>query len=375
MLLTYSIISIVLICCYLAIIGCYIYYWNRLNIWEIPSDYQARTSVTVIVAARNEEAGIRDCVQALLNQKYPKDLFQICVVNDHSQDRTAELLAAFEAPHLLVLELGDGVGGKKQALKMAIEETDSELIVTTDADCVMDENWLNYLVSCYQESGAKLLAAPVTFHQEKTTFERFQSLDFMGMMAVAGAGIEGRFMNMCNGANLAYQRQAFEAVGGFEGIDHVASGDDMLLMQKIAKEYPGQIAYVKQAKSQTQTFAKPTIKAFVQQRIRWTSKSGAYDGWQVLAMLATVWILCLLMFVDLFLILYNPIFLYLFLGKFILKGIADFFFLGMMAQFFNRRDLMRAFLPALVMHWWYIAFVGTLGNLSKKYDWKGRTVN
>ena len=196
----------------------------------------------------------------------------------------------------------------------------------------------------------------------------------MGMILVAGAGIQGQFMGMCNGANLAYERAVFEEVGGFQGIDHLASGDDMLLLQKIQARYPDQIGFLKQKAAQTLTHAKPTVESFVEQRIRWASKSGAYQGWAVQAMLGTVWLLCLSMTLDFLMGFWYPTLFFWGFFKLGVKGLCDYFFLGLAARFFERPKLMQAFLPAAVLHWWYIAFVGTAGLFRKRYQWKGRAV-
>ena len=374
--IVYSLTSITLIICYLASIGLYIYYWKKLAAWNLPKGFSPQTTLTLIIAARNEAGKIKACLDALFAQKYPRNLLQIWIVDDHSDDETSSIITTFiktyNVPHFHYLKLAKGLQGKKDSIAAAIQHSHGELIVTTDADCVMHPNWLLYLVSFYENYHYKFIAAPVTFFQEKSLFERFQTLDFMGMMAVSAAGIEGRFMNMCNGANLAYERQAFETVNGFEGIDTLSSGDDMLLLQKISSAYPQKIGYLKHCESQTYTHAKSTIKGFVQQRIRWASKSGAYSGWQVGVMLTTVWLLCLSMLFDIFIIPWNIEILYLFGLKFLLKGIADFYFLRMMTRFFERQEMMRYFLPALFFHWWYIAIVGTIGIFSKNYTWKGR---
>lgn len=371
---TYSIFSIVLILCYLFIILVYIFYWNALKEWEISSETSCQTSVSLIIAARNESANIKQCLQAVLAQTYPTKLLEIWVVNDHSEDDTADIVRSFQAQHLHLLDLPASKTGKKQAIQMAIEQSTGDLIVTTDADCTMEENWLKYLVSFYEEHKSKFIAAPVSFHQETSVFELFQTLDFMGMMAVSGAGIQGQFMNLSNGANLAYERAVFNEVNGFQGIGHLASGDDMLLMQKIAAKYPTKINYLKNPRAQTLTNPKSTIKSFLQQRIRWASKSSAYTNWQTLAILVVVWVLCISMVIDFLLIPCNYLFLFWFLFKFIVKGFADFFFLGMMTTFFGRPKLMRAFVPSLFFHWWYIAIVGLMGNIIKQYEWKGRKV-
>ncbi|CAA6798657.1 MAG: N-acetylglucosaminyltransferase (EC [uncultured Aureispira sp.] len=370
----YSIFSIALTLCYLFIILIYIFYWNLLEQWDIPSNNSFQTKVSLIIAARNEADNIKACLEAVLAQTYPTALLEILVVNDHSEDETVTIVNSFPEKHLHLLHLPEDKTGKKQAIQLAINQATGTLIVTTDADCVMEKDWLKYIVSYYEAYQPKLIAAPVSFHQENSIFERFQTLDFMGMMAVSGAGIKGRFMNMSNGANLTYERAAFDAVRGFEGIDHLASGDDMLLMQKIAKKYPKGLAYLKNRQAQTLTQAKPSVKTFLQQRIRWASKSSAYTNWQTLAILVLVWVFCLSMLVDLLLIPYDYLFLFWFLFKFIVKGFADFFFLGMMTLFFDRPQLMRAFIPSLFLHWWYIVVVGFLGNFKKSYQWKGRNV-
>lgn len=367
-------ISITLAFCYLIIISIYIYYWSQLSSFEIPKNFKPQTKITLIIAARNEEVHLKNCIAALLRLDYPLDLLEIYLVDDHSTDKTAEIIQGYSFPQLHYLKLVEGVTGKKQAIAAAIRQSTGQLIVTTDADCIMQPQWLQYMASYYEKFQPKFIAAPVSFHDEKTIFEYFQTLDFMGMMAVSGAGVRGGFMNMCNGANLAYERAAFEAVNGFEGNEHLASGDDMLLMQKIAALYPNQIGYIKNPNCETLTYAKPTVKEFIAQRIRWTSKSSAYN-WKVLAILVLVWLFCLSIFLDFFLMFYDSTFMYFFILKLFLKGFADFFFLGMMASFFNRLDAMKYFVPALFLHCWYIAWVGTLGNLVKKYEWKGREVH
>ncbi|MGH1338379.1 MAG: glycosyltransferase [Aureispira sp.] len=374
MLVSYSLFSTTLLLGYLIVIFCYVFYWNQVDRWELPAAYQPKTSITVLIAARNEEQSIRACLEALLAQKYPIHLLEIYLINDHSTDQTAALITAYtkQYPHFNLLSLSDGQEGKKAALAAGIKASTNHLIVTTDADCTMGTDWLAYIASFYEAYHPKFIAAPVVFHQEQNLLERFQSLDFMGMMAVSAAGIKGRFMGLCNGANLAYERQAFEEVNGFAGIDHLPSGDDMLLLQKIQARYPKQIAYLKNEQASTFTRAKATLSDFLQQRLRWASKSSAYQGWQVWFMMGIVWVLSMNMLLDLLLGIWHPFFLFWWAMKFLIKAMSDFFFLTMMAFFFNRPQLMKYFPAATFMHWFYIIIVGTLGLFKRRIEWKGR---
>lgn len=377
----YLILSILFGFYYIYIILRYMEGWKALPKWHVPLDFQASTKVTVLIPARNEAENIQACLLSILNQHFPKSLLQIIVIDDHSTDDTLKVIKNINHPGITVLKLADFIqihdtqSFKKKAIEIGIAHAEGELIMTTDADCLTPPNWLQLMVSYYEIHQPVFIAAPVNFYDEKSTLERFQSLDFMGMMCVTGAGIHRQFMNMCNGANLAYPKQVFETVGGFEGIDHLASGDDMLLMQKIAQHFPNKIAYLKNPQATVLTKAKPTLRSFLQQRIRWATKSTSYQEWRVTFILAMVFFFSSNLLLSLFLIPFiGWIALGIFLFSFFIKMIMDYFFLKNMARFFGRLDLMSAFFPALILHILYIIVVGVLGNVIKKYEWKGRRV-
>ena len=356
--------------------------WKALPSWSTPSDFQPQTRVTVLIPARNESENIQACVQSVINQNFPKALLEIIVIDDHSTDDTIEKINQLQLPNIKILQLQNFIthrnetqSYKKKALEIGIQESTSDLIVTTDADCIAPTNWLSLIVSFYEKKHYKFIAAPVNFYNEKTLLEKFQSLDFAGMMCITGAGIHRRFMNMCNGANLAYEKKAFYEVNGFEGINHIASGDDILLMQKMAKRYPNQVGFLKNKNATIITKAMPDLSSFINQRVRWASKSGSYTEFQIIAILALIFFFCASIVVNFFLL---PFFWqkigWVFITQIIVKSIIDFFFLNMMCHFFERKDLMKTFIPSQVLHILYIAVIGFLGNVKKTYVWKGRKV-
>ena len=377
----YHILSGLFSVSYIYIIARYIGGWKSLLDWEIPSSFQPSTKVSVLIPARNEEARILDCLQSVCNQHYPESLFEIILLDDHSTDETVAIALALDYPNLKVISLSDFLNEnevqsfKKKAIEIGIQQSVGNLIVTTDADCIVDENWLNYLVSYYENHKVKFIAAPVNFHLEKNLFEKFQSLDFLGMMCITGAGINKRFMNMCNGANLAYEKKVFYEVSGFSGIDNMASGDDMMLMQKVAARFPDQIGFVKNINARTLTNPQPTLAGFIQQRIRWASKSSSYREWKVTFILAMVFFFCNSIVFGFILI---PFFGWAMgsavLIQVLIKALMDYFFLKEISTFFQRKDLMDTFIPSFFMHIFYIVGIGWLANLKKEYYWKGRKV-
>ena len=377
----YSIITILLALGYAFQMHSYLEGWKSLPDWDLPKVFTPSTKVSILIAARNEAEGINACLQSLLEQNYPSQLYEIIVIDDHSEDATATIVESFNNPIIQVLRLSEYLkerpksAFKKRALETGIANATGDLIVSTDADCLAGPDWLPLLVSYYETHQPKFIAAPVNMVQEKNLLQRFQSLDFMGMMGVTGAGIWKGFMNMSNGANMAYEKKVFEELGGYEGIDHVASGDDMLLMQKIAAAYPGEIGFVKNKAATIYTEAQPTLRAFINQRIRWASKSSDYEERFVTLQLALVFLFCVNIVVSLLLIpFWGKTALVLFLIQIAIKGVVDYRQLNEMSQFFYRSDLMTVFVPALFMHIAYIVVIGTLANVVKSYEWKGRKV-
>ncbi len=371
--------SIVLSLFYIYIIWRYIIEWDKIDLFKIPSNYAPSTFVSIIIPARNEAENIQKCLSSILQQTYPSELFEVIVIDDHSEDETVQIVKGIENQQLKLLRAADYTKGdelhsfKKKAVEIGVSNAKGQLIVTTDADCIVGQNWLKTITSFYETKKSKFIASPVNFFGEKNLFERFQSLDFLGMMGVTGGGIQGNLMNMCNGANLAYEKKVFEEVNGFDGINHLASGDDMLLMQKVAQRYPNGIGFLKNKDVVVYTQAQPTLKSFFNQRIRWASKTAAYKEWKVNFILVMVFLFCCNIILSLFLIpVFGFIMFLVFALQLLIKIIMDYFFLGKMTAFFNRKDLMSSFLPAQFLHIVYIVTIGFLSVFVKKYIWKGR---
>jgi cellulose synthase/poly-beta-1,6-N-acetylglucosamine synthase-like glycosyltransferase len=312
---------------------------------------------------------------------YPASMVEVIVVDDHSTDATVSLAAS--VPGTRLIRLADHAdlamfrnSFKKKALEIGIAHARGELIVTTDADCVAGPGWLQALVSAYQHAPQPVsaLCGPVLFHRETNLLQRFQALDFLGMMGITGAGIELGFHQMGNGANLAFPKSVFEAVDGYTGSEAMASGDDMFLLQKIARRYPGTVRFVKNRDAAVSTEAMPDLKEFVRQRIRWGTKNAALPEWTVRAALGTVFVCCWSIWINAALSLFDIRFIPVLLFQLALKAIADWFFLREMCRYFRRIDLLSYFWPSFFLHVWYIAWVGALSLGTQQYTWKGRQV-
>lgn len=348
---------------------------SRLRISKsLGGSKDAREPISVVVAMRNEAQHADRFLRSIHAQDYPSDLFEVIVVDDHSEDDTVEIVKRFSSSGVHLLELQPGEGqGKKAAISKGISYARHENIVVTDADCVFHPNWLRSMVACRKKKDAVMVVAPVMLIEKKTAFNVFQTLDFIALQGMTMVGVKTGMLNMCNGANLMYKRAVFIQVNGFEGIDHVATGDDMLLMEKIREAFPGKISYCFEKEAIVETASPETISAFMQQRIRWAGKSTVYKSTAIKALLLLVYLtnlmLCSLLVASFFYIK----FLVPWLALTCSKTIVELPFMYRTANFFNRKKLLWYFLPMQPLHHIYIVIAGLFG-LAGKVDWKGRRV-
>jgi cellulose synthase/poly-beta-1,6-N-acetylglucosamine synthase-like glycosyltransferase len=340
--------------------------------------------VTVIIAARNEEYNIAMCLRALVNQSYPTTNMEVIVVDDNSEDTTAKHIQRFcDQYHfvkLISLNGSAGEFGKKKAIQKAIAQSTGEVIVTTDADCVMDMDWLRLLISFQTRTNAQLVAGPVCFHREKTVFEKMQSLEFMALIASTAGAMHFNKAILCNGANLMYTRKAYEEVNGFEGIDSGPSGDDVLLMYKIKKRFPGRLKFLKNEDAIVYTKAKKDVNAFLHQRRRWASKKFSQLNAETIALSSVIYGFNLLLIALPLIYLLSPpktcpamCFLKTWLLVFSIKCIIDFLLLFLAANFFKKKKWLILFIPEQLIYIPYVVYTGLSGMIGK-YDWKGRKI-
>lgn len=351
--------------------------WNSIPLNK-NSLFTPTTTITVIIAARNEEHNLPALIAGLSQQTYPLSLFEIIIVNDHSTDRTAviaEQLAA-SLPNLKLISTDRGerrTGHKKNAIQTGIKAASGVLIVTTDADCTFEDRWLETIAQVYESTGAKMIAAPVKLEGKRSFLYYFQALDFLTLQGITGAAVFHHRHILCNGANLAYEKSVFEAVNGFSGNDHLASGDDMLLMQKFWEIYPTQIHYLKSRDAIVHTAAAGSWKTFFNQRIRWASKSDAYTDRKLFRLMLLVYAVNCSFAVLIVFTWWKSMaafFLLLFLAA---KIMIEFPLVQTTAIFFGQQRLLKFFPFMQPVHIFYTIIAGWLGKFGR-FEWKGRVL-
>jgi cellulose synthase/poly-beta-1,6-N-acetylglucosamine synthase-like glycosyltransferase len=384
------IITLFLFLLYVFLIIYYTICWNSIP--NFSYDFKAQqfsTAVSIIIPARNEALHLPILLQSLLAQNYPAHLFEVIVVDDFSTDKTAAIVASYAKFNIRLISLGSFEKDnqlnsyKKRAIEIGIEQSKGDLIVTTDADCYLQQNWLSTIVAFYEKYSPVFIAAPVSINSHISFIEIFQSLDFLTLQGITGAAVYKKFNSMCNGANMAYEKKVFYEVAGFKNINSIASGDDMLLMHKIYKLHTQKVLFLKSEYAIVETQPVKTIGQFFNQRIRWASKADKYDDKRILPVLIVVYFFNLLLFIILVVsIFHNPaLFIFnttvsIFTCWLILitaKIIVELIFLIPVARFFNKISLLFLFPLMQPFHILYTIIAGWLGKFGT-YKWKGRQV-
>jgi cellulose synthase/poly-beta-1,6-N-acetylglucosamine synthase-like glycosyltransferase len=384
-----GILMLLIGCMYAGLIGFFTFGWYRKKSLQSEATVKTATKVSVIVAARNEEKYITDLLTDLAGQHYPATLMEVLVIDDHSTDKTAGIVSEFIVRRDLhgfnlinpaTVRATDGFtrqagpdneikAGKKAAITAGISLSTGDLILLTDADCRVGPDWVQAMVSYFNDEKKMMVFGPVSYFPEEGLLNRFQSLEFSGLMASgAGAAMAGHPF-MCNGANLAYRKEAFLTVGGYEGNEEFISGDDVFLMHKMKEEFGSQaIGFAKDIKTLVQTYPAPGLKAFFRQRIRWASKTRGYRD--MLAILTAAMVFCFnfLILSSFFAGFYYPQLFLIYAAAILLKALIDLPIMLGVTGFNSARSLMIWYLPFQVVYPFYVVVAGIL-SLFRNKQW------
>ncbi len=367
------------------------------NCWR-PTEYKVVLPsdlpyVSVIIAARNEEDKIKDCLDSLALSTYPSDRYEVIVIDDMSTDQTAQIVRSHSCKCVTLYQLNQVTkhGSKKQALAYAAHLAKGQIWMYTDADSLVPSNWISKCVTTFSSTPeTKVILGPVSYTMAQnptinrhnhsgsnlsTALSKWQQLDIMGMMAVTNAGIYLQQWYIGNGANLALRATLWKQVGYPLNTDHkFASGDDVTLVQGAADLNKDSIQYLLDTDYIVQTSLQPDFTSLSRQRLRWTSKNHVQSSIPQKAMMATTWLFCLWTLIMGVLSVMHWQYFTTFLLLVFCKAIIDTIYLSRVQEFFGSRitGIWMAILSPV--HTLYIALFGLLAVFPQRYTWKGRSV-
>ncbi|MEJ7644328.1 MAG: glycosyltransferase [Chryseolinea sp.] len=327
-----------------------------------------RTMVSIIIAARNEKGIIEQLLADLGQQDYLS--FEVIVVDDHSEDGTATTVKRISDNDSRFSVLQGIATGKKQAITQGIDAAKGTIIVTTDADCRVTRHWISQMTRDFSDRQTQFVFGGVTMHGE-TFFSSLQSMEFATLVATGAATAEMGIPTMCNGANLAFRKTAFYAVGGYTGNMNIPSGDDGFLMRKIIDRFPNAAKFVAYRSSGVRTKANDDLKQLFHQRIRWAGK------WRVQSSLtAKVLAIFIFSFHVSFVLLFPLTFLgvispFLAAIMWLTKLVGELIFMRLAVQFLEVKWSWKAFGVLQFVYSLYVILIALFCNL-RGFVWKGR---
>lgn len=377
----YLLISVLFSVGYALLLSRFIMGWFRLKKY-VPHTPDTLPGVTIILPVRNEEQQITRCIESLLQQDYPRHLMEIIVLNDYSTDDTLYRLRELESRGIIVLDLkhylgeaGEKTPNKKKAIALGVKNATHDVLLTTDGDTTRSPLWLKTMVSAFCSGKYKLATAPVLIRSGWNPLSWFQQTDQLNMTAITASGIALNSPVMCNGANLIYTRQAFQEVQGFRGNEDIPGGDDYFLMEKIHRQFPGSIGYIKSTDAAVITEPVTGLLSFLEQRTRWVSKLSNHALHSPQIVLAFAWLFNLYILVAAILAFRNQPLAWLpFVVIISVKLFFDFVFNVAIMHFFRQWLLLPLFPLMQVFHIIYVFLTG-LSATGGRYRWKGRSIN
>ena len=333
---------------------------------EIKS-YETLPSVSVVVAARNEESHIPHLINDLISQEYPLDKLEVVIVNDRSNDDTAAILDDASDNYafikvITIVQESKNMTHKKNALTKGIEAAIGEVIILTDADCRVGKLWVSSMAYSVMNKKSISIGFSEIDLQHESFFHRYQKIDFLSIV-VANAGFSGWGLFWSGtGQNLAFHKSDFDKIGGFEKVKDRISGDDMYLVQSISKLKPAILNI--DPNSFVKTSAMGSVNDFLNQRIRWSSNAKLTLGDKPLffGFLLTTIGFNLLIIGSL---LIGNAWIGLMTIKVVFDGLA--IFLG--SKLFNRTMDLPAYCLWAILQPLYIPLIGVLG-IRGRFVWK-----
>jgi glycosyltransferase involved in cell wall biosynthesis len=353
-----------------------IYGFTKVNSFDYLG-LKPKTKFSIVVPFRNEAENLPILLDSFSKLNYPNDFFEVILVDDESEEvfsvqcsdpSDSELAKQYNVQIIKNNRVSNSP--KKDAISTAIQVVKNDWIITTDADCVVNENWLSALDNYIQLHNISMIAGAVSYKCENSFLHHFQQLDLASLQGatIGSFGLKKGFM--CNGANFAYTKSFFQELNGFEGNDGISSGDDVFLLQKAIAKFPEKVHYLKSENNIVITKPLDYWKSLFYQRVRWASKTGSYQsgfgkglglvvfGGNLAWMLGVgCWVLGVIMFQNVVLLS-------------LLKFIIDAVLIFKANHFLTKNKTHYLILGSLFYP--FFSVIVALYSLLGKYEWKGR---
>ncbi len=328
-----------------------------------------RPSVSIIIAARNEEGHIGTCLDSIVALTYPKDLLEVIVVDDRSTDRTAEIIGGFgdKYPYIKLLRIESESGdrpGKTNAVMNAADASHGDVLMFTDADCRVPPAWVENTVAHYADPSIGVVAG-FTYLAGESRLAQMQALDWFVLTSVASATTRLGFPVTAVGTNLSVRRKAYDSVGGYRKIPFSVT-EDYALFHAVTSAGKWAARFPMDPGTLVESTPCPTMKQLFRQKQRWFMGGRGMDA-KSLLIFSFPYAFNFLIVLALF---FSP--LWAVLLAVAVKLLVDFLLCLPAMSAFGRLSLLRVYPIFELYYYTYVLLFPPLVMFGGKITWKDR---
>ncbi len=328
---------------------------------------------SIIVPFKNEEFNLPRVIQSLKALDYPENFFEVILVDDNSSDNSVTIVFDAIKGHSNFKLIPSNVyySGKKRAITTGVKASKYDFIVTTDADCVVQPNWLRGFNTIFFFEQVFLVFGGVKIIENGSFFSKLQAMEFSSLIGTVASTISLGNPSMGNAANMAFSKLVFNKVNGYEGNFEIASGDDEFLLRKIQASYPKEIAFMNFQDAVVSTQPQHNLKDFINQRLRWAaklphnpSKSAKILAWFIIIFQSSYLLMIFFSFIGMY--RKDDFVTYLIL-KFFIEGL----FISFAIHYLKIKWNYLAFITLQLIYPIYVIGIGIASNFVS-FNWKGQ---
>jgi glycosyltransferase involved in cell wall biosynthesis len=359
-----------LVTIYVVAISALIFGFTKINAFEY-TGLTPKTGFSIIISFRNEADNLPLLLDSISKLHYPTALFEVILVDDDSEDGFNVPNSASNIRTIKNKRISNSP--KKDAITTAMQFVQNDWIITTDADCIVNPNWLLTLDNYIQLHHPAMIAGAVTYNGKASFLHYFQQLDLASLQGATIGSFGLRKGFMCNGANFAYTKTFFQELNGFDGNDKIASGDDVFLLQKAMAKSPEKVHYLKSKNTIVTTKPVENWKSLFYQRVRWASKTSSYQSTFGKYLGLIVFLGNLTIVLGLGFAIWEWPFLQNIIIGFLFKSALDAVLIVQSNRFLGSKKTPYLIEGSLLYPFWSVSVA--LYSLFGKYEWKGRIFN
>jgi cellulose synthase/poly-beta-1,6-N-acetylglucosamine synthase-like glycosyltransferase len=345
---------------------------SKLNFTKQHNNY-----ISIIASFKNEEDNVIDFIRQIEKQNYPTDLFELIIIDDKSTDSTAALLndtLKKSTINYRIIQQQEHIG-KKKNIALGIHESKGNIIITTDADVIdRHQNWLVRISEYFSAESCDMLIMPIDYINSKHILTQFQIIENLALTALNMGYTSINKAFMCNGANLAFTKKAYQLANGYQSHINVSSGEDVLLLEDIKKQKSRKILYGFNTELIVRTKPIIDLSDFISQRVRWAYKA-KFNPNKFNLLFSLLIVAGNMLFLALALAIIKQSSTICYFSIFATcKLLFDFLLLLLASAFLKRNSKLVWLIPFECIYWAYSFLIGVL-SIFWKPKWKGNKIN